>query len=285
MRNHARLRVGFYGIKLSSPKMRPISSTKITARAFAGLFYYPIYYVETVTIFTFRQKKYNDGMRFIKGTAEQATEAIADRLIKLLSTGHSVLWLVSGGSNISIQTEAMQKIPEDLTRKLTIMPVDERYGPYNHTYSNAAQMRRSGFEPKRAEWIDILEGSESLEDTTRLLNDYMARKIAVDDYIFATLGLGAEGHTAGILPHSPALHCTDFVVSYKADDFIRITLCADTLAAQCDEAIVSAFGETKHQALQKLADSQDDRDSWPGDLLHEISNCTVYNDSIEKEML
>lgn len=224
-------------------------------------------------------------MRFIKGSSDDAAKYIAERIRTLLANDKSVLWLVSGGSNTFIQTEAMTMIPDSLSKNLTIMPVDERYGPHNHPNSVSAQLRKANFDPKHAEWVDILEESLDLDGTIRLINQLIAREIAMDDYIFATLGMGADGHTAGILPHSPALSCTDFAMYYKGPDFMRITLCADTIAAHCDEIVLSAFGKKKHNALHKLAETDDQREVVPAMLLKEVRNTTVFNDIIEGDML
>lgn len=217
-------------------------------------------------------------MRFVKGSPQEAATDIAKHLNGLLANNHSVLWLVSGGSNIAIQTMAMNMIPDKLSKNLTIIPVDERFGKYNHANSNSAGMRRAGFDPKHAEWIDILERNETLEQTTRLFNDFMAREVAINDYMFATLGMGEDGHTAGILPQSPALTSADFVVSYKAPDYTRITVCADTLSTHCNEVVLGAFGQNKLQPLERLKNRDESRQIVPAMLLHEIENCTVYHD-------
>lgn len=233
----------------------------------------------------FTHMRYTKTMRFIKGTTEQAVSYIAERIRTLLASDKSVLWLVSGGSNIPLQVAVMERIPDSLSKDLTIMPVDERYGPYNHPDSNCAQIRRAGFESKHAECVDILEEGRSADDTVRLLNDFVAREIAIGDYVFATLGMGPDGHTAGILPHSPALSCSDLAMYYKGSDFMRITLCADTIAQHSDEIVLSAFGEEKHDALRKLAGKDDEREIIPAMLLRETPNSTVFNDLIEGNMV
>lgn len=220
-------------------------------------------------------------MRFIKGTPQVAAADIAQRLHELLASGQSVLWLVSGGSNIVIQTMAMNLVPDKLSKNLTIIPVDERFGPYNHPHSNTAGMRKAGFDPKHAEWIDILEENLDVTQTTQVFNNFLAREIAMDHYIFATLGMGKDGHTAGILPHSPALSSTDFAISYKAFDFTRITVCADTLTAHCSEVILSAFGKNKISALERLKNQDESRQIVPAMVLHQINECVVYSDEIE----
>lgn len=219
-------------------------------------------------------------MRFIKATKEQATRYIAERLRTLLASDKSVLWLVSGGSNVELQVAVMERIPDSLSKNLTIMPVDERYGPYNHPDSNCAQMRRAGFESKHAECVDILEEDRSADDTVKLLNDFIAREIAIGDYIFATLGMGPDGHIAGILPHSPALSQSELVTHYKAADYERITLCADTIAQHCDEVVLCAYGAAKKKALHRLAERDDQRQAVPAMLLKEVEDCTVFNDVI-----
>ena len=224
-------------------------------------------------------------MRFTKGTPDEAAKFIASRITSLIKGGKPVLWLVSGGSNIPIQKAAMDLISDDLSKRLTIMPVDERYGTYNHADSNIAQLRKAGFDPKHAELVDILEENLSPKGTVLLARDYIAREIAIDDTIFATLGMGADGHTAGVLPHSPALHCSDLVMAYKAPDFLRITLCADTIAAHCDEVVLCAFGPKKTTALKKLYALEDQRDEVPAMILKEIGHCTVFNDTIEGDIL
>ncbi len=217
-------------------------------------------------------------MRFIQGTPQVAANDIAERLNKLLAHKRSVLWLVSGGSNIAIQTMAMNMIPDGLSKNLTIIPVDERFGPYSHAASNSAAMRAAGFDPKHAEWIDILENNQTLEQTTQLLNSYLAREVAIGDYIFATLGMGEDGHTAGILPQSPALTTADFAVSFKAPDYSRITIGADALTSHVQEAVLCAFGDNKRAVLQHLKSQDESRQIVPAMILHQINDCTVYHD-------
>ena len=217
-------------------------------------------------------------MRFIQGTPQVAATDIAERLNTLLAHKHSVLWLVSGGSNIAIQTMAMNMVPDNLSKNLTIMPIDERFGLYNHADSNTAAMRAAGFDPKHAEWIDILEDNGTLEQTTQLLNSYLAREVAIGDYVFATLGMGEDGHTAGILPQSPALTTADFAVSYKAKDYTRISIGADALTAHVQQVVLSAFGSNKHAALEHLKSKDESRQIVPAMILHQIHDCTVYHD-------
>lgn len=224
-------------------------------------------------------------MRFIIGSAEDAAKHIAERLRTLLASGKSVLWLVSGGSNVFIQTAAMDMVPDSLSKNLTIMPVDERYGKYNNPNSVTTKLRKAGFDPKHAEWVDILEENLDPDETVSRFNQLLAREIAIGDYFFITLGMGADGHTAGILPHSPALLNSDMAIYYKGHDFARITLCADTIAQHSDEVVLSAFGDEKHDALHKLAGKDDQREVVPAMLLREVHNTTVFNDIIKGEIV
>lgn len=222
-------------------------------------------------------------MRFIQGSHRDAIHYISKRLREALGEGSPVLWLISGGSNIPIQKAVMDTLPNDLTKSLTIIPVDERYGPYGHKHSNTAKLRKAGFDPKHAELIDVLEGNLSPGETINLYKDFIARKIATGDYVFITLGMGEDGHIAGILPNSPPLFSTELAIYYKAPDYGRITLCADTIAAHCNEAVLCAYGDHKAKALLALSRHADNREQVPAMILQELADCTVFNDSIQGE--
>lgn len=226
---------------------------------------------------------YTDYMKFVVSDPESVARAVGARMRTLLQSKPAVLWLVSGGSNIPIQHAIMEMVPDSLSRKLVIVPVDERFGPFGHKDSNSRQMRDAGFDPKHAEWIDPLDYGLSLAETVRLFNDTLSRKIADGAYIVGTFGVGADGHTAGILPYSPALHSSEIAVGYNAPDYTRITICADSIASHCDEAYISAFGENKKEAVMTILRRSDTREKIPALLFHNVDSSILYNDFIEKE--
>ncbi len=225
-------------------------------------------------------------MNFTTADSKTAIKNIVQQLQRSLASDKPVLWLVSGGSAVAAQVTVMQQLSQsvpDTLANLTILPVDERYGPAGHADSNSEQMRRAGFAPEPATWVDVLgEGgtlSETLEHYETLVEDSFARAKTV----VATLGLGADGHTAGVLPDSPAvLDSTATVIGYNWSDFERMTLGLAQLQ-QIDQAFVLAYGDTKCSALQRLHDNQDLLSSLPAKVLYDIPSVTVYNDCLESE--
>ncbi len=213
----------------------------------------------------------------------EAAQRIGTELAHLLDT-EPVLWLVSGGSNVAIQLQAMAGISETQSANLTILPVDERYGPYDHKASNSAAMRKAGFDPKKAKWIDILVDNPSIEEATARLAAHLSEAVAIESTVVATLGIGNDGHTAGILPGSVGVHSPDLAVWYIADDFQRITLTATALRDYGDYVFVSAFGEGKKSALKLLiAASGETMDTTPALILNDINRTTLFTDQLDEK--
>ena len=80
-------------------------------------------------------------MNFVMTTGwEDGIADLTEKLIKALSEGKSVLWLVSGGSNIKASVQIIDSISMDLRTNLSVMLADERYGPLGHTDSNWEQL-------------------------------------------------------------------------------------------------------------------------------------------------
>lgn len=230
---------------------------------------------------------YTNTMKFIREGSECAVQAMTERIVEELQVGHTVLWLVSGGSNVAPQCHVMTGLgqsctPEQLSQ-LTIMPVDERYGPNGHADSNYEQMRQAGFEPGTARWIDVLAGNTSFDVTVRQYDEALRQSYSTADIVVATLGLGTDAHTAGVLPGSPAVEPTDhFVVGYAWTDYQRMT--ASLMALRRIATVwLLAYGEAKAGALRRLYDNAEPLRDLPSVLLYELPEVYVYNDAIESE--
>src|SRR5215469_3327758 len=116
----------------------------------------------------------------------------------------------------------MATLPDTPTSQLTIMFADERYGRPCHTHSNTRMLQTAGFDPKTATFIPVLTGA-TIQATTQHYDTIIRAQLAAHDHIIGQFGIGADGHIAGILPHSPATAAPDnqTVISYEATDFTR----------------------------------------------------------------
>lgn len=223
---------------------------------------------------------YSIGMQFIPLSANRGAYLFGLELHKELQEGQRVLWLVAGGSNIPITFQAMQQLPDKVTPHLTIMPTDERYGPPGHPNSNVQQLLNLGFTPKQATFYTILDGS-SLEDTVTKYNARLLQALDTNDKVIGQLGVGIDGHIAGILPNSPALKAETLVAGYQGPDYTRITLTLPALR-NLDVAYVFAYGHEKRAALDRLCDGDFRIEDQPAQVLRELAEVYVYNDLLEE---
>lgn len=225
---------------------------------------------------------YTVTMRFVRGVPEDIERVIAARIGTGLTQGRHVLWLTSGGSNVELQVEIMRRLRTTVTdglERLSILPIDERYGPSGHADSNVQQLRAAGFEPGAARWIDILAADLPLPATVEGYTEAARSAFAEADLIVGQFGMGADGHVAGILPDSPA--CTDAaatVIGYDWSDYTRLTLTIDTLK-RIQIAYVAAFGESKRLALERLERNKEAAEKLPAKILYDIAEVYVYTDT------
>ena len=165
----------------------------------------------------------------------------------------TVLFL-SGGNTPKPLYKALAK--EKKLKVGAVAMVDDRYSLHQQ-YSNEFMMRESGLAPylesKDIEFYSILKFGLSREQTAReyeqnvkLLLSRFKKKVAV-------LGIGSDGHTAGILPGTKLLGdslVADF--NTRGEEFKgRITLTFKALS-EFDRLVVLAFGKEKKNALMQM---------------------------------
>lgn len=219
-------------------------------------------------------------MEFVRTAGwSKGTKALSERLVKELKTKQRVLWLVCGGSSIPTAAKVMRAVPEDLSEKLAIFLTDERFGEVGHTDSNAKQLHEAGFHPKNAVFVPVLVPGFSAEETRERYEEAIKRAIDHADSVIALFGIGADGHIAGILPHSPAVDADEWVVIYEAPPYVRATLTFEALK-HVDAAYVFVFGDNKRQALTRLRDEKLPLTEQPSQILKELPEAYVYNDQV-----
>ncbi len=221
-------------------------------------------------------------MKLIRSTPSEASAALGDRIISELQAGKQVLWLLSGGSNIQVTVAVMARLPESLTEQLVLALIDERFGTVGHAHSNWAGLLAAGLQTGRASVIPLLQDGLDQSTTASAYAKSITESFATCDVAIAQLGIGEDGHTAGILPRSGATEdTTALVVSYDSTPFKRISLSFAGLRT-IDVAFVLAFGPTKKTQLQRLMDSDLTLDEQPAQILKAIHEAYVYNDSQEE---
>jgi 6-phosphogluconolactonase/glucosamine-6-phosphate isomerase/deaminase len=221
-------------------------------------------------------------MRFILNQNKiQGWDELADRLILELSNDNKVLWLISGGSNIEGEVHIIKKISKSMRNNLTIMFADERYGEVGHQDSNYQQLLSAGFDSQGTNFISILNQGMDFEATINNFTTMAQDLLQNSDIVIAQLGMGDDGHIAGILPHSDAsLDHTNFVAGYSSNPYTRLTLTFRALT-MINVAYVYAYGDTKFRALQDLKTKNLSLIDQPSQILKQINEAYVYNRLID----
>lgn len=218
-------------------------------------------------------------MRFIKAERAALEAELVGRIKAGLQKGDVAL-LVPGGSNIASVVKVLDGLGSMELKQLTLILSDERFGPIGHPDSNYYQMQQAGLNLRDARFVETLVGSD-LATTVKYYAEAAEKLLSHATTVIAFLGMGSDGHIAGILPGTPAAKATDtWATGYETDNFTRITLTAKALAA-VDVAIVGAYGEEKLSALQKLRDENIADNEQPAQILKRLPEVLVFNDQIQ----
>jgi 6-phosphogluconolactonase/glucosamine-6-phosphate isomerase/deaminase len=206
---------------------------------------------------------------------EEVANFTANSINKQLELGKRVLWFVTGGSSIKVQSKIAPKINTKFPGRLVITLTDERFGKENHPDSNWYQLKQLGFEIDKVKIINFLEG-ESFTDTVKRLRIVLREELVKADYKIGMFGIGIDGHTAGILPHTEAVNSLELVCAYETPQFDRVTI-TPKLISQLDEAVVFAMGENKWPILEKLA-KEFPLEEDPSQILKTVPLLTIFTD-------
>jgi 6-phosphogluconolactonase/glucosamine-6-phosphate isomerase/deaminase len=205
---------------------------------------------------------------------------LTERLVRELAAGKSVLWLTSGGSNIPASVQIMDNISANLSRNLSVSLADERYGDPGHSESNWAQLIQAGFSGKQAALLPVLQAGASFEQTISSYTKLIDEAFANHDVIIAQLGIGQDGHIAGIVPDSPAAaEKTKLVAGYQDPPLARLTLTFPGLR-RITAAYAFAFGKPKQRALVSLQSKASDLSHEPAQILNELPEAYMYSDQV-----
>lgn len=212
-------------------------------------------------------KKLTDG--------DQIADAIAVLLRQHLDAGKEVLWLIPGGSAIAIVMKVAERLVQQDLSHLSVTLTDERYGEVDHADSNWHQLEDLGFQLERAKLYPVLTGADR-EQTTKEYAKTLEQLMDDNDYSLGFFGIGPDGHTAGILPGSPAVASSAYAESYVAPNFERITMTPRAIA-RLDEVVVYAMGEAKWPIFDQL-ETDLPLDKQPAQALKQVAQVIIFND-------
>lgn len=221
-------------------------------------------------------------MLFLNCKPTDAGNILAERISRSLRAGERVLWLLSGGSNIGIAIEALPKLKAEfgdtLKDHLAVTLTDERYGPVGHADSNWQQLSVAGFDFTAVKARPVLQGLSLTETVSEFTRTYQSL-CCFAGVIIAQFGIGADGHTAGVLPGTIGVHDTVVACGYKSKEFTRITLTLPTIK-NLPIAYTFAFGSAKKGIIEQLESGQTSLSDMPALVLKDIPESYLYSDQL-----
>lgn len=218
-----------------------------------------------------------------------------DALAGLLEAAHTTptLLLLSGGSALSL----VEELPASaLGPELTVSVVDERYTD-DPQASNMGALERCGFLRMLVEC-----GGHTIDPRPRARETLTACAARFEaelhawhtahptGVVVATLGIGADGHTAGVLPRpdDPAFFNTQFLgTNFVAGYEVlpgqnpypkRVTTTLSYLRERVTHALVYVIGTDKRSALRQVMETKDHLEVAPARVLHTMRQARVYTD-------
>ncbi len=220
-------------------------------------------------------------LEFIRATsAKPVAEYLAGKLLGQLGAGRTVLWLLSGGLVVDTAAAVTRILAgRDLSR-LTVSLIDERYGPPGHPDSNWQKLAEGGALKLPGATLHPVLAGLSQPDTAAAFEAFLSQQSDTADYRLGSLGIGPDGHTSGILPHSRAVTAKGLAYAYDGPDFPRVTTTAEALR-HLQEAVVYAAGEAKWPVLDRLETALSPADQ-PAQFLKSIPRLTIFTDRPQK---
>ncbi len=209
--------------------------------------------------------------------------AAAERFVLLANSstagGNEFSVALSGGStpkllyDLLTSTEFRDDVP---WQHLRFFFGDERWVPHTDPQSNFKLANDYLFKPLNISHTNVYpvptsgdpdSAASHYETTLRSALDLNKGEVPRFDLIF--LGMGDEGHTASLFPHTNVLHENDRLVSatfVPKLDANRITLTPLTLNA-AHQTILMVGGAGKAEALHQVLEGEYNPDEYPAQLL------------------
>ena len=200
-------------------------------------------------------------------SSEQAQEQASHKIISTLQEAASpTLLLLSGGSAIGLYDQIAEQIATGKLSDLKIGLIDERYGEPDHSHSNQRLINEQSTLLSVAyqhgvEWRGVLHGG-SLEDDAMGYQEWLRQQFAHCQSSLGILGMGVDGHTAGIFPSQSDQFKQQFqnppqlVVGYESgtEHNQRITLTLPALQQLTNIVLVATGAQKQHVFRESLSD-------------------------------
>ncbi len=221
---------------------------------------------------------------------ENAVQHLNEILVQHSAT--PVLLLLSGGSALQLVDNIDVAA---LSENTVISVLDERIGSDDN--SNFYQLLQTSFyrdaKDQGARFFDVRakEGEDEKDVALRLQKMFrMLLTMMPTCTIITTMGIGSDGHTAGIMPYpeDETFFFTTFdqkenwIVGYNAGEKNkyprRVSVSLSFLRDYIDYAVVYACGQEKRDALQAMVATEGNIAATPARIIREMKSVDLFTD-------
>jgi 6-phosphogluconolactonase/glucosamine-6-phosphate isomerase/deaminase len=231
---------------------------------------------------------------------QSACAAAKDAVEQALKTaaGKPILFLVSGGSGFDVLNQLSESIFDlrlPAQTGFTVCVIDERFST-DPIVNNFLQFQNTDFYKKAtAKAVSFIptipKEGELIEEMAKRFEGQLRTWAAAhpDGVMIALLGIGKDGHTAGMIGNPDDKRSFQFmfeddstwVAGYDAGTRnqypLRVTTTMPFLK-KLDTVIVYAVGESKKNALSAILAPTGDLYKTPGRIICELQHCLLYTD-------
>lgn len=220
-------------------------------------------------------KKFVEVLSDKSALVARSLSLILDKYHQALDRQDHFTIALAGGSTPQPLYEALAK--EDLSwDKIQVFWGDERYVCADHADSNQRMARmawlnqvaipEANLHPMPTTAANPVQDAQTYEQELQRVFALKAGEIPTFDVIL--LGMGDDGHTASLFPHTEALTASDRLITVgKKDDQPRLTFTAPLINhARC--VIFLVAGENKRTALAEVFAPNGDEKTYPSRLIH-----------------
>jgi 6-phosphogluconolactonase len=229
---------------------------------------------------------------YVFSTPDDLIKAAADRLLAEVESAVAARGVariaISGGNTPRPMFELLatepylSKMPWD---KMQLFWVDERCVPPDHPYSNYRMTREAMLDkvPLPQQQVFRMEGELDPQQAADNYQAILQQRFKIEPGQFPVfdailLGMGDDGHTASLFPHTAALHEQTLTVvanHVPQKDTWRITLTLPVLLAGRDVSFLIE-GSDKAEVLKEVLLGPYDPETHPSQLIRPVSGRLLF---------
>lgn len=193
---------------------------------------------------------------------------------------------LSGGSTPAPIYQALARDRDIPFERIEFFQVDERCVARNQAESNYKLITENLFsviEKNHVRGLNLLpfqpfDTTLSIPEALKRYEEILQQKVP-NGFDIIILGLGPDGHTASLFPHSPVLHEKNRLVAHTTTDQFavrdRLTI-TFPLILQSKNILILVKGLEKKSIVEKLTNQSTTVDELPAQVLSKHRHSTIY---------